>query len=166
MKPKTFFKFSLFFPYILWGICVLIAYLISTFLHSDTVPILETLLIPVMFYAIGILFWFIPYTLLAIGLLIWSRHKSIDNIYRASIRAPLLLLILMVLEAVVLSVGSGGIGEIIKSTLEESLLLGGCSLVFGYLCVGIALGLYRFLRSKDFIKEEETINAELSLAGS
>jgi len=161
MKPKTLFRLSLLFPYILWGICALIVYLMSNItlkedLFANASNIWNILLMPIMFYAFGVLFWFIPYTLLAVGLWIWSRHKSTTDLYKASIRSPFFLLILMVLEAVMLSMGSGEIGTTLKNILEESLLLGGSSLVFGYMCVGVAMGVYKLLRSKNLIIKEET----------
>jgi len=165
MKPKTLFRLSLLFPYVLWGICALIVYSMSSItlkedLFANAGNVWYVLLIPVMFYTFGVLFWFIPYTLLAAGLWIWSRHKSTTDLYKASIRSPFFLLILMVLEAVILSMGSGGISTTLKNILEESLLLGISSLVFGYICVGIAMGVYKILQFKNLIKEETKISIE------
>jgi len=162
MKPKTFFKSALLVPYILWVICFLTVYL--PYLRSDqTDPfsnlnsILSFLLMVIFYYTFGAIVWFIPYTILAIGLLIWSRHKPINDIYKAALGSPLLLLVLMFLVSVLLSIDTGGIREILKNATTPFLVLGIFSLAFGYLCVGIALGVYKLLKSHGFIIEDEKI---------
>jgi hypothetical protein len=158
MKPKNFLRLTLLVPYILWGICLLIFYLTS----QITSAVWDIMLMPVRVYTFGIILWFIPYTLLALGLLIWSRNKSTKAIYRIYSISPFLLLIFMILESIVVSMNTGEMVDGMKSTLATSLFLGGLSLVFGYICVGIAAGLYKLLRTKNFIKEETMINNGLS----
>jgi hypothetical protein len=158
MKPKNFLRLTLLVPYILWGICLLIFYLT----RQITSAVWDILLMPVRIYTFGIILWFIPYTLLALGLLIWSRNKSTKAIYRIYSISPFLLLIFMILESIVVSMNTGEMVDGMKSTLATSLSLGGLSLIFGYVCVGIAIGLYKLLQTKNFIKEETMINNELS----
>jgi hypothetical protein len=158
MKPKNFLRLTLLVPYILWGICLLIFYLTS----QITSAVWDIMLIPVRVYTFGIIVWFIPYTLLALGLLIWSRNKSTKAIYRIYSISPFLLLIFMILESIVVSMNTGEMVDGMKSTLATSLFLGGLSLIFGYVCVGIAMGLYKLLQTKNLIKEEAMINNELS----
>ena len=151
MKPRTYFGIAVLFPYILWGICALVAFLLSSQEASEAWNIV---LIPVMFYAFGILFWFIPYTILVVGMWIWSRNKSKATLYKLAMLAPVLLSFLMPIEALFVSLPADSAVELTKDLLSYSLVLGGFSLVFGYLCVGIALGMFKFLQSKHLIKEE------------
>jgi len=157
MKQKTFFKLALLFPYILWVICALVVFLLSSRELSET---WNSVLIPFGLYTFGIFLWFIPYTLLAIGMWVWSRNKSIQAIYKAGMLAPFFLVLLMFVEAILFSFGTGGIKEMFNNAVSEALALGGFSLVFGYICVGIVLGLYKFLLSRNIIKEETTFNTE------
>lgn len=151
MKPRTYFGLSLLFPYILWVICALAAFLLSSL---ETTPAWDILLMPIMFYAFGILLWFFPYTILAVGIWIWSRNKSTTALFRLALIAPLLLFVLMVIEAVLVSLPVDSVSELTKDLLGQSALLGGFSLVFGYLCVGIALGIFKFLQARKLIAEE------------
>lgn len=151
MKPRTYFGLALLFPYILWILCALVVFLFSSLETSTAV---DTALMPVFFYAFGILLWFIPYTILAAGMWIWSRNKSTRVLYKLAMIAPILLFALMLIEAVLVSLPAESMAELTKGLLGQSALLGGFSLVFGYLCVGVALGVFKFLRAKNLIAEE------------
>lgn len=165
MKARTFFKLALAIPYVLWGVCWLIVYVTNQTVwgqteFSGTGSILEILLMIIFYYAFGAIVWFIPYTLLAIGLLVWSRRKSIEDIYKAAVRSPLLLAALMSLLSIAISIDSGGIDAILKNALQPFLLFGSFSLIFGYLCVGIAIGLYKLLQSKILPEEQTPLNID------
>jgi len=169
MKPKTFFKSALLIPYILWVICFLTVYIPS--LRSENIDpysnlngILSFILMAIFYYAFGVIVWFIPYTMLAVGLLIWSRRKPINDIYKAALLSPLFLVALMSLASVLLFGDTGDIWEILINAAEPFLVFSIFSLVFGYLCVGIAMGVYKLLKSRGLIGEEETITNLESLA--
>jgi len=154
MKPRTFFGLALLVPYILWGICaVLVAILSASQVTSAT---LNILLMPIIYYTFGVYLWGIPYTILSVGLWLWSRNRSISALYKLATRAPLLLFVLVLIETVFVFSPMESSTELIKNMIGISILLGVFSLVFGYLCVGIALGAYKLLRSKNFIIEAET----------
>jgi len=151
MKPRTFFGLALLIPYFLWGICALIFFLIS----SHEIPEAWSLtLMPITFYTFGILLWFVPYTILAAGMWIWGRNKSTTVLYKLAMLAPVLLLVLMLIEVVLVSLPSDGIASFANDIPSQSVLVGGFSLVFGYLCVGFALGVFKFLQAKKLITEE------------
>jgi len=159
MKPRTFFGFALLIPYILWGICALIFFLIS----SHEIPEAWSLaLMPITFYTFGILLWFVPYTVLAVGMWIWGRNRSTTTLSKLALLAPVLFFVFMLVEAVLVSLPADSAIELAQSTFRMLLLLGGFSLVFGYLCVGIGLGVYKFLLSKNIIIEATTFNIEPS----
>ena len=92
MKSQTYFRLALFLPYILWGICALILVLFGA-LDGEWMDQAESILLVlgwvVSIYAFGILFWFIPYTLLAVALWIWSIHKQAQTILRVFAASPL-----------------------------------------------------------------------------
>jgi len=159
MKQKTFFGLALLFPYILWVFCVLVVFILSSRELSAT---WNSVLMPFGIYTFGIVLWFIPYTLLAIGMWVWSRNKSIQAIFKAGLLAPFFLVLLMIVEVIVFSFGTGGFNEMFNNAVTEALALGAFCLVFGYLCVGVVLVLYKFLLSRNMIKEEITLNHELS----
>lgn len=151
MKPRTYFGLALLFPYILWVICALIAFILS---GQETSTGWDILLTPVFFYAIGILIWFIPYTLLAIGLWIWSRNKSVTALFRAGMASPVIFGVLMLLEGLLVNLPASDLAQLGRELPGQVALLGGLSLLFGYFCVGIALGIYKILKTRKFIAEE------------
>ncbi len=153
MKPRTFFRLAFLFPYILWMICALTAFTISSS-SQVTSSVWDVILMPVFFYAFGIFFWFIPYTLMATGMWIWSGNKSPAMLQRMALTAPLLLFVFLLIEVVLASLPVNNVGELANDLLDQSLLLGGFSLVFGYLCVGIALSVYKVLKANKLIMEE------------
>ncbi len=151
MKPRTFFGLALLFPYLLWGFCALIVFLLSSQEMSEP---WNAALMPVFFYVFGIILWFVPYTVLAIGMWIWSRNKSTRALYKAALIAPVLLFVLAMIEVTVISLPVESMAELAQELLGQSVLLGSFSLVFGYLCVGVALGVFNFLKSRNRIVEE------------
>jgi len=151
MKPRTYFGLALLFPYILWGICALIVFLLSSQEMSEA---WNLVLMPIAFYTFGIILWLVPYTLLVAGMWIWSRNKSTAALYKLARLAPILLFPLLLIEAVLVSLPAESIAELAKDMLGQAVLLGGFSLVFGYLSVGVAMGVFKFLQSKHLIAEE------------
>lgn len=151
MKPRTYFGLALLTPYALWIVCASIAYLLS---GEETSTGWDALLMPVFFYAIGILLWFIPYTLLAIGLWIWSRNRSVTTLFRAAMAAPVLMGVLMLLEGLLVNLPASDLAQLGRELPGQVALLGGLSLIFGYFCVGIAWGIYKILKARKFIAEE------------
>jgi hypothetical protein len=152
MKPQTYFRLALLSPYALWGICALALFLLQSIL--ETPEAWNIALMPITFYVIGILLWFIPYTLLAVGLWIWSRSRSTPALYRMALIAPILLLVLMLAEIVLVSLPVDSMAELTEELIGQSALVGGFSLVFGYLCVGVALGVFKVLQARKLIAKE------------
>lgn len=151
MKPLTYFRLALLFPFILWGICALIYYMLSRFELSEA---WNLAMMPLAFYVIGILLWFLPYIVLAVGLWIWSRNRSTIALLRSALLAPVLMLILMVIEITAITLPTEGIADFLEGIGGSILMLGFFSLLFGYLCVGIAAGIYKLLQSRKLIKEK------------
>lgn len=150
MKPRTYFRLALMFPYLLWCICALVLFLLS----SQETTAWDLVLVPFMIYVFGIILWLVPYTILAVGMWIWSRHKSTAALYRLALLAPALLVLLMVIESMLISLPVSSIAQLVKDSLEQAMTLGSFSLLFGYLCVAVALSIFKFFQAKGLIAEE------------
>ncbi len=153
MKPVTLFRLGLLLPYGVWVICAGIVAILSLTGKglSDTG---STLLMPIFFYAFGIILWLVPYTVLAISLWIWSRNKAIGSLRMAALVSPWLLTILMLVEVIFVSLSVNGLTQMANDLPSQSLFIGGFSLVVGYVCVGIAFGLHAILKNRNVIVEE------------
>ena len=164
MKPQTYLRLSLLLPYLLWAIMFSLTQLqegsgessppggATEFLNLGWLTAV---------YLVGIFLWFLPYTVLALGLFVWSRNRQANAIVRVFALAPLLLAALILLEINILSIISGGLDSYLSgSGLQELMALNGLAIVFtlvaGYFCVGIGFGLYKLLQSLKIIKEAET----------
>jgi hypothetical protein len=160
MKHRRLFGITLLFPYLLWGVSIVIA---NVFSPQDVSDKWNILLLPIMYYAVGAIFWFIPYTLLAVGMWIWSKNKSVVSLRNAGMFAPVLLSILIIIEySVIILINHlpSGAGETIlvfeagEALLSFLALLSASSLLVGYSLVGIALAVYKFLQSKNLDEED------------
>ena len=152
MKHRTLFGLALFIPYLLWVVCALILVLLSLLEMSSEWG--KILVMPFFIYAYGIFLWFIPYTLLALGMWFWSKGKTTKTLYRLALTAPILLSIFMIGEVVWASLPVDNVTELTQEIPNQIIFLGGLSLFFGYLCVGIAMGILKTLKAKNIIVEE------------
>src|SRR5688572_25355602 len=163
MKPKTFLIAMLFLPYVCW----LVALLLSTSRNSlIDYPVLGSILGILIFASVifmgGIVFWGIPYTLLVIGLLIWSKNKSATKIYIVFFYSPLLLTALTTILFLIIGLGSAlisgfqtALAENLFSSIWFSFLAALGIGIFGYFFVGISAGIYKILEYLKIIKNEE-----------
>lgn len=153
MKPLTYFRLALLTPYLLWGICLLVLLPLST-LGDELSEVWNPVLIPITVYAFGIILWFIPYTLLAISLGFWSKNKPFRELRNMAFIAPVLFTLLMLAEGILVNLPAESLSILIRDMLNQSIMIGFSSLVFGYLCVGIALGIFKLLQRINFIAKE------------
>lgn len=158
MRPQTYFRLALLLPYILWGFCVLIVALFGAI--DDQWMDRETTILHLFewiasVYMIGILFWFIPYTLLAIALWIWSLHRQTQTILRVFAASPLILAVLIIVEISIFAFDPESFSAAANFENFGSLtaLTGLITLVAGYTCVGIGFGLYKLLQRLGIIRE-------------
>jgi hypothetical protein len=155
MKKPTFIRLSLLAPYVLWVIFTGLIFAMSVvFPSSESFPIVSGVIAISFVYSFGILVWGIPYTLLALGLWIWSRGKSADTMTRVFALSPVFLAILIAAFGLVLiwrdSNSLSDIGE-------GMLALGGIAIAFGYGTIGVVFIAYRVLRAGKFIVPEGEI---------
>ena len=151
MKHRRLFGIALLFPYLFWGICVLIANLFSSQGESD---IWNILMVPVMFYAVGVILWFIPYTLLAVGMWFWSKNKSIAALRKSGWIAPIIFSGLMSVEYSIIMLTDNSSATDWAGTLSFLALLIFISIVVGYLFVGLVIVSFNGLQSKNLIIED------------
>ena len=155
MKSQTYLRLSLLIPYLFWIVSAGVTAITNQF------PEYENIIGYIaIFYTIGIIIWGIPYTILAIALWFWSRGKDTRKVARIFALSPILLGILLVIEILIVSINWS---DISNSFLQPSsdftasiLTLGGLSLLYGYLCIFIAAGLYKLLKAFKVIKAEVT----------
>jgi len=160
MKPQTLLRVSLIIPYLLWGLSALIVAVVSSSKNTpfDTGLIINVLLYIPMLYAFGIFIWGIPYTLLAVGLGLWSRGKPTQKIIRIFALSPVMLAILISLEMFAFSINWNDLGAGFSQNSTDfgaSILgIGALAVVFGYLSIGVVAGIYKVLTLLNLIKNE------------
>jgi hypothetical protein len=164
MKPQFFLRLSLLLPYVLWAIMVLLSYIPGfgqeTSLLGDTTEFLNIGFLAALFL-VGILFWFLPYTLLAFGLWIWSRNNQVRTILQVFAISPLLLTALILLEVNILSIVLGDPAVFLSASnlrdlMSLNLVAIGLTLGAGYFCVAIGYGIYKLFQYLHIFKEAET----------
>ena len=162
MRPKSFLLAMLFLPYVIWIVSFLLSSL-SQDLAKDS-RILGVLLgisnLFSLLFGIGIVFWGVPYTVLVIGLLVWSRNKPVESIFKALFFSPLLLAALFVfgfllwpLLSAILTIQLPTLADWIN-VVWYAFLAAMLSLVFGYLFVGLGLVLYKVFLYLRIIKSD------------
>ncbi len=157
MKPSTFYRFVLFLPYLT---LIPTYFLAKDFLANQSESGLLSARFLGMSWVILAGFWIIPYTMMVIGFLIWSRGKSSHAIRSWLLRSPFILMIVMPLMLLLIGwLGSYSSDPNISGFLSGVMILGPvCSapfgLVIGYVFVVIGLLLYEILDKFGYIKDE------------
>jgi hypothetical protein len=164
MKPQTYLRLSLLLPYILWGIALLLVAVFGGFEGSFvddemTIPLVLAWLVSI--YLVGIIFWFIPYTLLAAGLWIWSINKQARTTLRVFAASPLILTVLIIIEISIFTFDPQSISFLPSAPDFENFwgfngIAALLTLAVGYFCVGIGFAIYKLLQKLEIIKEPGT----------
>jgi hypothetical protein len=102
----------------------------------------------------GIILWFVPYTLLAIGLGFGAGTSPSSALRNMALAAPIPFTLLMLAEGILVNLPAESFSIFIKEICDQSIVIGIFSLVFGYICVGIAFGIFKLLQGKNLIAEE------------
>src|SRR5512133_3139230 len=111
MKTKTYARFSLCIPFLIWGICLLLLILVNTFLpdylsSSETSTLSSVLGVLLLFYVIGIIFWLLPYLLISLVLFILSFKSRTEVLKSIIALSPFAMAILIMAEVTFLSSSS------------------------------------------------------------
>jgi len=162
MKTQTYIRFSLLIPYLLWAICAGIVLIINSLpneVNMDSMSVTSIISYLTFFYTFGILLWGIPYTILAISLGLWSRTKDTQKIVKVFSLSPFLFAAFLLVETLLLFLDWSNIGNGLTSQFSDVsssvLALTGFAFVYGYLCIGIVVLLYKLLKRIALIKEQE-----------
>jgi hypothetical protein len=162
MKAKTLLLLLLFLPYLIWAIAI----------PFVALPTKSTLLGIVtgfsIVYTFGIVFWGIPYTILIISVLFWSRKKSAKEVYAALSQSPLWLALITVVEFLVVYLYLVLTSEIRFSPLEDlgnlvvySFVAMFAIFIYGYAVVFLSKSVYRVFERRKWIRDEEGISQEI-----
>ena len=154
-KHQHLLRSLLLIPYFAWGITLLFVYFVSASAQNSYTPnvFFDALTGVASFYTIGIVLWGIPYTILVLGLLLWSINKPAPIIYKVFAFSPFLLSILMAVEIALISFwppqapSLGGLMDFLSYILVAVIP----TLIFGYGFVGASSVLYKAARYLNFI---------------
>ena len=157
MKSSTFYRLVLFLPYL-----TLIPgfFLARDFLANQSSSGLLSARFLGMSWTVLSGFWIIPYTIVVVGLLIWSKGKSSKIIRSMLLRSPFILMIVMPLVFLIFGyLGSYSSDPNTSGFSATFMFLGPIcsvpfSLVIGYMFVVIGLILYQILDKFGYIKDQ------------
>lgn len=152
MKSATYARLALLLPYL--TLIESIGYFIYNDLDTKNETILQSANFFWNFFAF---FWFVPYTILAIYLLIRSRGKTIEQVRSIYMSAPFTLMFVAPLTYIaIMIIGSlsdetfiRGLGQIL---IFATIASAPASLIIGYIFVTISLLFYKGLQKIKFIR--------------
>ncbi len=169
MKTTTYLRFSLLIPFIVWGFCIVLFFILAVFMPqtygtglSQSETVLESIILFVVYYVLGIFIWIFPYGLLALILLLWSFIGRAQTMLRLFALSPLAMTALT--TAVMIVMDLGNVGSDMPFSQPEPLApdfmsfnveVAAISLVWGYICVGIGYGIYKLLQRHGRINDDE-----------
>ena len=157
-KPQNLLRSLLLIPYFAWGIALLFVYLVSVSAENSHTPnaFLDALTGVASFYSVGIVLWGIPFTILAVGLLLWSINKPAPTIYKVFVFSPFLLSILTVVEIALISFWPPQAPSLegLMGFLSYILVAVIPTLIFGYGFVGVGGIIYKAMRYLNLIRTE------------
>jgi len=174
MKAAIYLRLSLLIPILVWGVCLLFFIIASTspineFVSSQSATPANTIFVFLGFYTFGIVIWFFPYLLLSLILLAVSFIAKVGITMKIFALSPIAMTILTITLLNLLVLGTSGDSMILSSPLVKdqdfisfNLLSLIFSLIWGYICVGIGLGLYKLLQHLRIIRNEENTELQLS----
>lgn len=154
MKTQTFIRLSLLFPYILWVIFASFMVVASEIFSASSQPIVSGMITILFMYVFGIVVWGIPYTILALGLWIWSYKKSASTMAKMFAFSPLMMAVLVSIGMYIILGTVDGVSNDFGASI---LALGAFSLAYGYGTIGMVAGIYKLLRMGNFIQPENEI---------
>ena len=164
MKTTTYLRFSLLIPFVIWGICLLVIMVMdAAFLNRFTpeLPGAISVGVAVFFtaYVLGIIFWILPYVLLALILFFSTFISQARMALKVFALSPLAMTLLTL--ATVILMGLSNSGSLDQDFSSFILLVIALVLSWGYICVGIGYGIYRLLQRRGTIRDEELIQTSL-----
>jgi hypothetical protein len=175
MKSITFARLSLSIPLLVWVLSTSLVILASALFPEEMSPgesidLLAVAAVLMLFYDIGILFWFIPYLILAIVLLLLSFRIQVPMLkYLFALSPVFMAILIMLMVALIAYIPSTDplmdtdLAYTHLETIGISGLFGIVTLIWGYICVGIGFGLYKALQVVGVTKDESISGPDLSM---
>lgn len=172
MKTATYLRLSLLIPLIVWGLCILLFFLIAAVrpdangltAFGEAATIADYGFLFVSFYVFGIIIWILPYGLLALILFFWSFIGQAGALIKGFALSPLAMALLTTAIVILMDLGNPGVsgafagpGQIDKQFLDFNLLVTALALVWGYICVGLGFGIYELLQRLGAIRDHVAI---------
>jgi len=166
VKTGTYLRFSLLLPFLIWGLCLLFMIAVTAspmdeLISSESTTVAGILYIFFAFYALGIVFWFFPYLLVSLILLVLSFITRARTAIKAFAFSPILMTLLTITLLNLLTWHDAENGQILSNPLVKdqdfiyfNLMVLAFSLIWGYICVGIAFGIYKLLQHSQMIRDE------------
>lgn len=171
MKTKTYLRLSLLIPFLVWVICVAIFFIWSEVApdgpgFDDSEGTLMFVLLALIFYVFGIIGWFIPYLLLSVILVVWSFRTNAQTLMKVFALSPAIMALIVLIFVNALSLGDANVNQFlsdpggnVQNFLGTNVWYAAITLFWGYLCVGIGYGIYKFLQRQGFIRQDEVISS-------
>lgn len=178
MKTRTYARLALLIPLVIWVILLVAELLINVVIPADLrsngpdslFGLIEVIF---LFYVIGILFWFLPYLVLSIGLLFASFKSRLEVLKVILFLSPFAMAIMVMIGLTIISVPTWGFSitatafpEDLKTSTAIYLLFGvlGLSilaLMWGYICVGLGFAGYKILQRFGMIRDEDMTKVKI-----
>jgi hypothetical protein len=156
MKSITYARLTLLAPYFVLTVSIL--GFISSYYHlkAGYFPNIGEIISSLILYTS--LLWFVPYTVLTIGLLAWSIRKSFQQFQIAYIGSPILFAVLFSLFFIAIGATApamGGTDIMLEMAMVASVtvVLAIVIIIVGYLFVGISLLVYKALFELKIIRD-------------
>ena len=173
MNTKTYARLALLIPLVIWVILILVELVINLVVpaelrSSEQMKVFGILEIFMMFYVFGILFWFLPYLVLSIALLLSSFTSQLKMLQYLFILSPFAMAILAMMEGTIITLSTRELfmssADLLSNFITGagfSLMMGILALVYGYICVGLGFGGYKLLQQFGILVDKENINPEI-----
>jgi hypothetical protein len=160
MNAKTLLRAILFLPYLAWLIMLPLTNLPTTSMFQLVVVGVSVA------YLVGIFYWGVPYTILVVGLLLWSRNKSEKEFDVFLSCSPILLALLTIAELTVLYLYFVLTSQVYLMDFYDftwSLFLAVLgSFIYGYAFLFVGKTIYRILESLGFIKDDKEPTVDIT----
>lgn len=152
MKSTTYARFALLLPYLILleaGGCLYL---------TSLMDIKENILAQInLLWLLLAIFWVVPYSIVAIYLLNWSRRKTIEEIQFAFTHAPVTMVVITLpvylAIYIIASIYHGDFFQYLGLLILSEIVSVPANLLFGYIFIGAALLLYRLLHKLNFIQD-------------
>ncbi len=167
MKTTTYLRFSLLIPFVIWGICLLVIMAMDAASRDQFTPKLPEAIsvgVGVFFtaYVLGIIFWILPYVLLALILFFSTFISQARTALKVFALSPLAMTLLTLATVILMDLSNAN--SLDQNFASLVLLAKALVLSWGYICVGIGYGIYKLLERRGIIRDEAPVQTSLQPA--